>query len=187
MHLNKKQSKDINDISLPILQYVIEHISKPLSHIYILTLSNPSPWVFCWLAWINSSFSSRWLRILCNFKLIVYNVFDLSTLSIVQKDCLAQTSNTIINLIEKLYLPARERFLNHHNLYNRNYEEWRAFPLLVGSVNNDGKAEPIDTSGMYTCLAKRGYKNIQTCQDFRREFIWREHENICWRCQRLSI
>ena len=38
IHLNKKKSRDINDMSIPLIQHVIEHISSPLTHIYNLSI-----------------------------------------------------------------------------------------------------------------------------------------------------
>ena len=38
IHLNKKTSKDINEISIPLLQYVVEYISLPLTHIFNLSV-----------------------------------------------------------------------------------------------------------------------------------------------------
>ena len=38
VHLNKKTSQDINDISIPILQHVIAYIHKPLTHIFNLSI-----------------------------------------------------------------------------------------------------------------------------------------------------
>ena len=38
LHLNKKKSKDINELSIPIIQSVIQEIALPLTHIYNLSV-----------------------------------------------------------------------------------------------------------------------------------------------------